>query len=41
MDNFFATIQNFTELNDFRSVLSFLREKQKLGEIVLYAGTFD
>ena len=41
VDNFFTTIQNFTELNDFRSVLSFLREKEKAGEIVLYAGTYS
>ena len=40
MDIFLTTIQKFTELNDFYSVLSFLREKEKEGEIVLYAGTY-
>ena len=40
MDNFLTTIQKFTESNDFYSVLSFLREKEKEGEIVLYAGTY-
>ena len=41
MDNFLTTIQKFTEANDFYSVLSFLREKEKEGEIVLYAGTYS
>ncbi len=40
MDNFITTIQKFTELNEFYSVLFFLREKEKSGEIVLYAGTY-
>ena len=40
MDNFLTTIQKFTESNDFYSVLSFLREKKKEGDIVLYAGTY-
>ena len=40
MDIFLTTIQKFTELNDFYSVLSFLREKEKEGEVVLYAGTY-
>ena len=40
MDNFFTTIQKLTESNDFYSVLSFLREKEKEGDIVLYAGTY-
>ena len=40
MDNIFTTIQKLTELNDFYSVLSFLREKEKEDEIVLYAGTY-
>ena len=41
MDNFLIAIQKFTELNDFYSVLSFVREKEKAGEIVLYAGTYS
>ena len=41
MDNFLIAIQKFTELNDFYSVLSFIREKEKAGEIVLYAGTYS
>ena len=41
MDIFLTTIQNFTELNDFYSVLSFLHEKNKTDEIVLYAGTYS
>ena len=41
MDNFLTTIQNLTELNDFYLGLSFLREKEKAGEIVLYAGTYS
>ena len=41
MDNFLTIIQKFTEVNDFYSVLSFLREKEKDGEIVLYAGTYS
>ena len=40
MDNFFTTIQKLTESNNFYSVLSFLREKEKEGDIVLYAGTY-
>ena len=41
MDGFFTTVLNLTHLNDFYSVLSFLSEKEKLGEIVLYAGTYS
>ena len=41
MNDFLTTVLNFTKLNDFYSVLSFLREKEKAGEIVLYAGTYS
>ena len=41
MDDCFTTVLNLTHLNDFYSVLSFLSEKEKLGEIVLYAGTYS
>ena len=41
MDDFFTTVMNLTHLNDFYSVLSFVREKEKAGEIVLYAGTYS
>lgn len=38
---FSLSIQSFTKSNDFYSALSFLCEKEKQGEIVLYAGTYS
>ena len=41
MNNIFTTINNFCNSNDFLSVLSFLYEKEKNDEIILYAGTYS
>lgn len=41
MVNLLPTIQNFIESKDFYSLLSFLYESEKAGEIVLYAGTYS
>ena len=41
MNHLLSTVQRYAESNDFYSVLDFLREKEKAGEIVLYAGTYS
>ena len=41
MHNFFTTICGFAQSNDFYSIVTFLCEKERRGEIVLYAGTYS
>ena len=41
MNNFFSTICGFAQSNDFYSIVTFLCEKERTGEIVLYAGTYS
>ena len=41
MNNFLSTICGFAQSNDFYSIVTFLCEKERTGEIVLYAGTYS
>ena len=41
MSNVLSTIYGFAQSNDFYSIVTFLCEKERTGEIVLYAGTYS
>lgn len=41
MTNFLSTVCDFAQSNDFYSIVTFLCEKERTGEIVLYAGTYS
>ena len=41
MADFLSTVCGFAQLNDFYSIVTFLCEKEKAGQIVLYAGTYS
>ena len=41
MENFFSIVYGFAKLNDFYSIVTFLYEKERVGELVLYAGTYS
>ena len=41
MGDLLAKVCVFAQSNDFHSILVFLCEKERLGEIVLYAGTYS
>ncbi len=41
MEKFLSIVYDFAQSNDFYSILTLLCEKEKAGEIVLYAGTYS